>query len=89
MKVPWRFQGDISYGETDPVMTVFMGEVLKDEAGNVTVRQDVTNPVVMKLSALGDALKIADPVAMTKAQSDQIAKPPVKVPTTKRRRTKK
>ena len=52
MKHPWRFQGDIAYGETDPMITVFMGEVETDEDGKTSIRQDTRYPVQMKLSEL-------------------------------------
>jgi hypothetical protein len=58
-KHPWRFQGDIAFGETDPVVTVFMGDLETGEDGGRSIRQDVRDPVRMKLSQLagvGDLL---------------------------------
>jgi hypothetical protein len=63
--VPWRFQADIAPGETDPVVTVFMGDTYVDEeSGQTRVRQDTVDPVTMKLSELKSALHLADPKQM-------------------------
>jgi hypothetical protein len=64
-KQPWRFQGDIAYGETDPVVTVFMGEPERDgETGEMVIRQDARNPVTMKLSELKSAAHLANAKTM-------------------------
>lgn len=71
-KVPWRFQGDIAYGEKDPLVTVFMGETETDEeTGEVSTRQDTRNPITMKLSELTSASHIADPDTMGKVADVQ------------------
>lgn len=74
-KVPWRFQGDIARGEIDPLVTVFMGDEVTDEGtGVVTVRQDVSDPVVMKLSELASASHLADPKKMDEVATKQRGK---------------
>jgi hypothetical protein len=61
-KYPWRFQADIPVGETDPLVTVFMGpvRVVTDDDGNPTeeffIEPDTSEPVQLRLSALGSAL---------------------------------
>jgi hypothetical protein len=50
-KQVWRFQCDVPYGETDPIVTVFLGSTEVDEDSEQTVvRQDTRNPVTMPLS---------------------------------------
>ena len=47
----WRFQGDVALNETDPMVTVFLGNIETNEDTNEDeVRQDVRNPVTMPLS---------------------------------------
>lgn len=71
-KLPWRFQGDIAYGQTDPTVTVFMGETETDEeTGIVSIRQDVRNPVTMPLSELKSASHLADPKKMQEVAEGQ------------------
>lgn len=71
-KHPWRFQGDIAYGESDPMVTVFMGDLETDEdTGDVSVRQDTRNPVTMRLSELKNAAHLASPDEMEKVRVKQ------------------
>jgi hypothetical protein len=71
---PWRLQGEIGKGETDPMVTVFMGaeRAVMDDNGEPTaerfIQQDTKNPAVMKLSEVAAAL--ADPTLL------QAARPP-------------
>ena len=51
--VAWRFQCDPALGETDPMVTVFVGDTFtNDETGERTVQHDTTNPASVKLSEL-------------------------------------
>jgi len=60
--LPWRFQADLKIdntvtptvvADTDPDVTVFLGETYtSDLSGERALRQDTTNPLVMKLSEL-------------------------------------
>lgn len=72
-RAPWRFQCDVPYGETDPMVTVFVGEVLTRGDGSKFVEQDVNHPVQMKLSEVDDVLMLADPSVMGKKQEALIA----------------
>ena len=72
---PWRLQGEIVKGETDPLVTVFIGpeRYVLDDAGEPTattfVQQDTGNPVQMKLSELPAAL--ADPTILAGLRQKQ------------------
>lgn len=71
--VAWRFQADIPPGVEDPDVTVFVTSTYTNDAtGEVTVPQDISNPVVVKLSAL-PAFLAADPMILPE-------KPKVPVP---------
>ena len=65
---PWRFQADLTKGEIDPVVTIFVGpeRYVMDEQGEPTtktyIHQDTSNSVQMKLSELSAAL--ADPTIL-------------------------
>jgi hypothetical protein len=65
---PWRFQGDAAYQEKDPQVTVFLGE-LETFDGKVMIRQDVRNPVTMKLSQF--VAMIGDLTALRAMQESQ------------------
>ena len=73
---PWRIQADLTKGETDPMVTVFVGpeRAVMDAAGNPTsetyVEQSTSSPATVALSELSAAL--ADPSRLT----PQAAKPP-------------
>lgn len=57
-KLPWRFQGDVAYGESDPTVTIFMGNLKTDEeTGAVSVEQDTSNPITMPLSKFAKMAK--------------------------------
>jgi hypothetical protein len=64
--LPWRLQGDIAKGETDPLVTVFMGpeRYILDADGNPTsqtfIEQNTADPVIMKLSELGSVIQPVD-----------------------------
>ena len=50
---PWRFQADITQDNPDPDVTVFIGDTItNDETGEKKVHQDISNPIIMKLSEL-------------------------------------
>lgn len=74
---PWRLQGDIKMGETDPMVTVFLGQevAVVDADGNATsetaIYQNTNNPAVMKLSEL--VTTITDPIKLMAARP----KPPL------------
>jgi hypothetical protein len=76
---PWRFQADLTKGETDPMVTVFVGaERAKiDETGEPTaetfVEQDVSNPVQVRLTELPALL--ADPSLIAGARAPKPTKP--------------
>lgn len=71
-KHPWRAQVDIAIGDTDPIMTVFMGTVFTDpDSGAQFVRQDVNDPVMMKLSELQSSMHLADPAVMETKHVEQ------------------
>lgn len=76
---PWRLQGDIKKGETDPMVTVFVGPEVAavDGDGNPTtesvVYQNTGNPAVMKLSEVAAAL--ADPSLLIAARQKPLAPP--------------
>jgi hypothetical protein len=59
---PWRLQGDIARGETDPTVTVFLGaeRAVMDENGEPTaetfIEQDTREPLQMALSEAMTAL---------------------------------
>lgn len=73
-KLPWRFQGDIAYGESDPLVTVFMGETMTDtDTGVVSIHQDTRNPVTLRLSELASAAHLADPAKMQAIAAKQKA----------------
>jgi hypothetical protein len=61
-KHPWRLQGEIAKGETDPVVTVFMGaeRAIMDDNGEPTaetfIEQDASDPVTLPLSQAMTAL---------------------------------
>ena len=67
-KLAWRFQADVAKGETDPIVTVFMGpeRAVLDEDGEQTgesfIEQNTSDPVLVPLSELANA--IADPAVM-------------------------
>jgi hypothetical protein len=73
--LPWRIQGDITKGETDPPITVFTGverAVVDDDGkptGDTFIEQNTSNPVVLKLSEVPTAL--ADPTMLTEARKVQ------------------
>lgn len=50
-RYPWRIQGEVKPGETDPMMTVFMGQTRGDQ-----IEHDVTDPVEVPLSKLVSTL---------------------------------
>jgi hypothetical protein len=53
----WRFQSDITPGDNDPDVTVFLGDTYtNDTTGEKTVYHDTSNPAVVKLSALNSFL---------------------------------
>ena len=76
--LPWRMQGDMTKGETDPLMTVFMGverAVVDDDGkptGDTFIEQNTNNPVVMKLSEVPAAL--ANPTILDNARKEAKAK---------------
>ena len=50
---PWRFQADITVDTPDPDVTVFVGDtVTNDSTGEKKVMQDVSDPIIVKLSEL-------------------------------------
>lgn len=52
---PWRFQADLKAGDTNPDVTVFLGDtVTNDTTGEKTVHQNTADPVVVKLSDLSN-----------------------------------
>jgi hypothetical protein len=59
---PWRFQAEVPNGESNPLVTVFMGpeRASMDDAGEPTgdtfVQQDTSDPVQIPLSELPAAL---------------------------------
>lgn len=68
---PWRFQSDIPKGQTDPVVTVYLGpeRAKLDADGNPTsegfIEQSTSDARQCKLSELPAAL--ADPSTLKKA----------------------
>jgi hypothetical protein len=66
---PWRFQADVVIGETDPLVTLFVGaeRAVMDDNGEPTgetfVQQDTSKPVQLRLTELGPVL--ADPGLIT------------------------
>lgn len=71
-KAPWRFQGDIKPGETDPMVTVFLGRVVEDDDGETEVLQDTGDPVQIKLSDFVKSIvaDVKNPAKLIRAQSD-------------------
>jgi hypothetical protein len=55
---PWRFQADITPGEADPMVTLFVGaERAKmdnqgEPTGETVIEQNIADPIVLKLSEL-------------------------------------
>jgi len=68
-KVPWRLQGDIPLGVSDPEITVFLGDVWTNSEDEQKVDQSTADPVVMKLSEL--AAMIVDTEALAAKQREQ------------------
>lgn len=51
--LPWRFQADLTVGNADPDVTVFIGDTItNDVTGIKTVHQDTRDPMTVKLSEL-------------------------------------
>lgn len=48
----WRFQCDVAYGENDPFVTVFLGPVIEGRDNVISIQQDASNPLTMRLSDL-------------------------------------
>lgn len=59
---PWRFQADVSIGELNPMVTLFVGpeRYVMDDQGEPTaemiVEQNITDPVVIPFSELAATL---------------------------------
>lgn len=68
---PWCFQCDIEYGDTDPIVKVFMGEVeTDDETGVTSIRQDTRYPVEIPMSKLTSIAELMDNNVMAKRDTD-------------------
>jgi hypothetical protein len=67
---PWRFQADITKGDADPMVTVFVGpeRAVMDASGNPTtetfIEQTTNQPSLVPLSQLAAAL--ADTTLLTR-----------------------
>jgi hypothetical protein len=72
---PWRFQADVTKGDVDPMVTLFVGaeRAVMDDDGKPTgatfVDQVTANPVQLKLSELPAAL--ADPAVLVGLRQKQ------------------
>jgi hypothetical protein len=75
---PWRFQADVVIGETDPLVTLFVGaeRATMDDNGEPTgatfVQQDTSNPLQLRLTELGPVL--ADPGLITGLRQTKMTK---------------
>jgi hypothetical protein len=71
---PWRFQADITPGEVDPVVTMFVGpeRYMMDDNGDPTdvvyVEQATADPVMMKLSEVPAVLASGTVVRTSKSK---------------------
>lgn len=71
---PWRFQADLARGETDPLVTLFVGpeRYVMDDNGDPTadtfVEHDARDPVLVPLSELPAVL--ASPDQLTQMRKD-------------------
>jgi len=70
---PWRFQADVAADQSDPDVTVFIGDtVTNDVTGEKVVHQNTADPVIVKLSALPAYMSTAMASGVTRK-----TKPPV------------
>jgi len=52
---PWRFQADLTPGVINPDVTVFIGDLMTNNAtGEQTLARTVNDPVVVKLADLSE-----------------------------------
>jgi hypothetical protein len=65
---PWRFQADLTEGDTDPDVTVFIGDtVTNDATGEKTLHQNTADPVIVKLSELAGFIETGMTSGVTRA----------------------
>ena len=69
-KAVWRFQCDIPLGETDPLVTCFVGRTEEDDDGNTVTRQETGDPVMIRLSELPSYLGKKDHSDVAEMQAD-------------------
>jgi len=66
---PWRFQCDLQEGDTNPDVTVFIGDTTtNDTTGEKTLHKGTNDPEIVKLSDLSNyiATGLASGVTRTK-----------------------
>jgi hypothetical protein len=66
---PWRFQADLKEGDTNPDVTVFIGDtVTNDTTGEKTIHQSTADPVIVKLADLATYVETGMTSGVTRAK---------------------
>ena len=79
---PWRFQAEVAKGETDPMVTVFVGaeRVVINDAGEPTndtfIQQDTSDPIMVPLSQLASVFGSKELTRMRAQQKAKRTLPP-------------
>jgi hypothetical protein len=67
--LPWRFQADLTPENTDPDVTVFVGDTItNDVTGEKKVHQDTANPEIVRLSELSTYIATAMTSGVTRTE---------------------
>jgi hypothetical protein len=84
---PWRFQADLKEGDTNPDVTVFIGDTItNDETGEKIVHQNTADPVIVKLADLASYVETGMANGVTRAKKELI--PPIPSLTPEERKEK-
>lgn len=70
---PWRFQADLKAGESDPDVTVFVGDMHTNSVtGEEKIYQDTSNPEIVKLSELASFVATGMANGITRSPAPQM-----------------
>jgi len=87
---PWRFQADLKPGDTDPNVTVFVGDMHTNSVtGEEKIYQDTFNPEIVKLSELASFVATGMAEGITRSPAPQMPGAPAPEAEAKSTREKK
>ena len=74
---PWRFQADLKAGESDPDVTVFVGDMHTNSVtGEEKIYQDTSNPETVKLADLSSYITTGMANGITRTEQKAPGAPP-------------